>query len=116
LVPGEPGYSNAKHLAGVMFEFEDEIGEMLTFVGVTTGEISNDHHAYYEVIFSMPSATDKPRLLSAVRFFYDVAGVEGAEWWVMWLAFTALGNAITVPAAVIVRALRRPGSAHRNTS
>jgi hypothetical protein len=114
LVSGEPGYPNAKRLGGVLLEFQDEMGEVLTFVGVRTGEVSNDHYAYCEFIFSVPRPGDRPRLLSAVRFFYDVAGIEGAEWWVMWLVFTALGSAITVPAAVILRALRRPAIGRPN--
>jgi hypothetical protein len=108
LVPGEAGYPHAKRLGGVLLELEDETGEALTFVGVKSGEVSNDHYAYYELVLSAPPGTGSPRRLSEIRFFYDIAGIEGVEWWVMWIVFGALGNAITVPATVIAgRALGR---------
>jgi hypothetical protein len=114
LVSGEPGYPHARWLYGALVEFEDDTGQVLTFVGLTSGQVSNDHHAYYELVLSAPSGSGPPRVLSATRFFYDIAGIEGAEWWVMWCVFTALGNAITVPATVIVRALQgQPAAAHR---
>jgi hypothetical protein len=103
LVPGEPGYPGAKRLFGVLIELEDETGSHLTFVGVSSAPVSNDHHAYYELLLEgLP-----PRVLSATRSFYDIAGIEGAEWWVMWIVFAVLGSAITVPATVVVRAYRR---------
>jgi hypothetical protein len=104
LVPGEAGYPHAKRLSGVLLELGDETGEPLVFVGVKSGELSNDHYAYYEVVLSVPSGGGDPRVLSATRFFYDIAGIEGAEWRVMWIVFAVLGNAITVPATVAVRA------------
>jgi hypothetical protein len=104
LVSGEPRYPGATRLFGTLIELEDETGSRLTFVGVSSAQVSNDHHAYYELVL----AGSPPRVLSATRFFYDIAGMEGAEWWVLWLVFGVLGNAITVPATVIaVRALGR---------
>jgi hypothetical protein len=108
LVPAKTGCPHAKRLSGVLLELEGETGEALTFVAVNSEEVSNDHYAYYEVVWSVPSGGGDPRALSATRFFYDIAGIEGAEWWVMWIAFAVLGNAITVPATVVaVRALGR---------
>jgi hypothetical protein len=107
LVPGEAGYPHAKRLDGVVLELEDERGEALTFLGVGSEQVSNDHYAYYEVVFSAPSGAGDPRALSATRFFYDIAGIEGVEWWIVWIVFAGLGNGITVPATVAVLARRR---------
>jgi hypothetical protein len=79
LVSGETGYPNAKRLFGVLLEIEDDTGEALTFLGVGSGEVSNDHYACYEVVLSVPSGAGDPRTLSATRFFHDIAGIEGAE-------------------------------------
>ena len=67
----------------------------------------------YELVLSVPPDTGGPRTLSAIRFVYDVAGVEGAECWVMWLVFSVFGNAIMVPATVTVRALGRAAARRR---
>ena len=55
LVPGEAGYRHAKSLHGVLVELEDDTGEVYAFLGVSSGQISNDHYAFYELVFSGPA-------------------------------------------------------------
>src|SRR5262249_60800422 len=77
---GEPGYSDAKRLGGIAVEALGADGRPLLFVGVQGGEVSNDHHPYYEFLFTTDSPGAPSKLLSFQRFYYDVAGIEGLHW------------------------------------
>jgi hypothetical protein len=46
--------------------------DSLVFASFSGGEVSNDHHAMYEVLLRRPDT-----LLSSRRYYGDVAGVEG---------------------------------------
>ena len=80
LEDGEPGYGDAKELSGIVVEALGRDGRPLLFVGVRGGEVSNDHHPYYEFLFTRDSAAGHLKLLSSQRFYYDLAGAEGLEW------------------------------------
>jgi hypothetical protein len=101
LEAGELGYEHAKDLRGVVIEAEGDDGGPLLFVGVQGGEVSNDHYPYYEFIYSGRSAGGDPILLSAQRFYFDVAGIEGMEWPVFFVGFTAMGLVLSVPATLL---------------
>jgi hypothetical protein len=68
-----------------------------TFAGVRGGEVSNDHHPYYEFLFTTDSPGAAPKLLSSQRFYYDVAGMEGVEWPVLLPVFALYGLIPTIP-------------------
>jgi hypothetical protein len=113
LEAGEPGYERAMDLRGVVIEAESADGGLLVFVGIQGGEVSNDHYPYYEFLFSGSGPEDDRRLLSAQRFYFDVAGIEGMEWPAFLIGFSALGLVLTVPITLLLLAIwpSRPGSA-----
>jgi hypothetical protein len=80
LEDGEPGYDHAKELSGIVVEAIGRDGRPLLFVGVRGGEVSNDHHPYYEFVFTRDSAAGHLKLVSTQHFYYDLAGIEGLEW------------------------------------
>jgi hypothetical protein len=77
---GESEYTDAKKLAGIVVEAVGPDGRPLIFVGARGGQVSNDHYPYYEFLFTGASRGGPLTLLSFQRFYYDVAGLEGAEW------------------------------------
>jgi hypothetical protein len=97
LEDGEPGYADAKRLSGIVVEALDQDGRPLLFVGVCGGEVSNDHHPYYEFLFTTDSLGAPAKLLSSQRFYYDVAGIEGLEWPVFLPAFAWFSLIPTLP-------------------
>jgi hypothetical protein len=105
LEAGEPGYDHAKDLRGVVIEADGSDGKPLLFVGVQGGEVSNDHHPYYEFLFSGPDRAGDWNLLSAQRFYFDIAGSEGMEWPVVFIGFSALGLVVSVPMTLLAMAV-----------
>jgi len=103
---GTPGYGRAKLLRGVVVEASDADGVRYMIVAVIGGEVSNDHYPYYEFLFEQP-AGDAPELCSSRRFYFDVAGIEGLEWRVIWLAFFVLGLVLLLIAGLVVFSVRR---------
>ena len=105
---GEPDYEDrAKTLRGVVVEATKADGGRLLFVGVNAGEVSNDHHPYYEFLFAGTVRDPSPRLLSFQRFYYDVAGIEGMEWPAFFMAFSTIGLPLATPIAVAMLLVRR---------
>ena len=94
---GEPGYEHAKELSGIVVEAIGRDGRPLVFVGVTGGAVSNDHYSYYEFLFTIDSPGGQMKLLSTQRFYYDVAGEEGAEWPVFLPVLTIASLIPTLP-------------------
>ena len=105
LETGQPGYDRAKDLRGVVIEAEGSETNPIVFVGVQGGEVSNDHYPYYEFLFSDPDHAGDLKLLSAQRFYFDVAGIEGMEWPMFFVAFSALGIVLSVPVTLIAMAV-----------
>lgn len=91
LEDGETGYPNAKQLSGIVVESVGRDGHPLLFVGVRGCEVSNDHYPYYEFLFTGDSLGEPLKLLSVNRFYYDIAGLEGAEWPGFFLVFAFIG-------------------------
>jgi hypothetical protein len=68
------------------------------------GEVSNDHHPYYEVAFtSLP--TGALHLLGMRQYWFDVAGLEGIAHWLAAFAGLIVGTASS--AAYLFRRNRR---------
>jgi hypothetical protein len=105
LEAGETGYDHARDLRGVVIEAEGSDGSPLVFAGVQGGEVSNDHHPYYEFLFSGPDPAGALKLLSVQQFYFDVAGIEGMEWYVFFVGFSALGIVLSVPVTLLVLAV-----------
>ena len=112
LEPGTRGYEHqARSLRGVAaLGSNDTLGEV-AFASLTTGQVSNDHYATYELFWQRQSG----KVLSAHRYFGDVAGLEGTTAAVIALTAFALGLpcaasavlAITLIAAVAAQTARR---------
>ena len=91
----EAGYEvEAARLGGVVVDAVDATGRRLVVLGLESGQVENDHHPYYEMVFT--GAANSPDLAYAGghRFFYDVAGLEGIEWFAVW-------PLLSLPAAVL---------------
>jgi hypothetical protein len=70
---GEPGYPYGRRFVGVVAVGELTTSGKVVFASFEGGEVSNDHRAFYEVLVR-PGA--EPALISARRYFGDVAGIE----------------------------------------
>lgn len=91
---GAPGYDRARELMGIALVAEGRGRQRYLIVGVTGGQVSNDHYPYYEFLFRLPEEGPGPILLSCRRFFYDVAGLEGMDGLKLWPVFFLLGMMI----------------------
>ena len=108
LIEGYPGYDEAKVLRGVVIEALGIDKKRYVFVAVKGYEVSNDHRPYYEFLFEADENTSDLELLSHKQFFYDLAGIEGFEWYIMFLfCFSALGLSISVPITLVTIPLIR---------
>jgi hypothetical protein len=91
LAEPEPGYApRGSRLYGLALEAEGHDGSRLLFLGLHGGEVSNDHYPAYEFLFQAPPGTERFEQVSVNRWFIDVAGVEGAEWYFVFLFFFPL--------------------------
>ena len=99
---GAPGYDRARELTGIALAVEGREGQRYLIVGGTGGQVSNDHHPYSELLFHLSEQALDPTLLSCRRFFYDVAGHEGLEWWAAWPALFLAGMVILVLASAVL--------------
>ena len=112
LVGGEPGYDNATCLSGAAVEVVDEQGRVALVAGLRGQQVSNDHYPYYEATF-LPTAEHGWRLSSSQRYFYDVAGIEGAEW--PWLhGFFALAVQAAIAALALIYSASRARTPQNN--
>ena len=105
LVQGAPGYDHATELAGIVLEDVGRDGQRYLFVAASGGQVSNDHYPYYEFLFRLPGQGAAPKLLSTRRFYYDVAGIEGAEWPVAFVVFVLVGALLLALALAVYAAI-----------
>ena len=72
------GYSPRKlALSGSITEFETTDKTKYIYAGLSGGELANDHHPFYEFLFS--ASGDELILKKKQVFFTDFAGIEGVE-------------------------------------
>lgn len=106
LAASSGGYDSAKGLRGVIVgDLAD--GLRVVVIAAQGGEVSNDHYPYYELAFGASHAGDRLAYLNGQRFFYDVAGVEGLEWYAMWLILGPPALLVATIAWLILEAVRR---------
>jgi hypothetical protein len=110
-VPDE-GYVEADLLEGILVDGIGEEGRRLVVMGLKGQQVSNDHRPFYELAFAAPAGSKDLTCLRGQRFFFDVAGIEGMEWYVIWpmLAIPGVlaGGAIFTTVASLLRLRRRP--------
>ena len=80
LEQGEPGYAHAARLHGVLVKGVATDGSPVAFASFFGGEVSNDHHAMYEVFVRLGAT---PTLLGSKKYYGDIAGIEFATAWVV---------------------------------
>ena len=96
----EPGYHSDAFLRGIVVDAVDPAGKRLVFLGFRGGQASNDHYPYYEMLFAAPAGSADLTFVRGQRFFFDIAGIEGTEWYVMGLGFSLLGMPIAFAALI----------------
>ena len=99
-VESDPGYDSEKYMQGIVIEGRDLKGDYLVFLAARGGEVSNDHDPLYEALFKGPDLQHMT-FREGNRFFFDVAGIEGLEWYIAWLALWVAGGVTIVPIALI---------------
>jgi hypothetical protein len=73
----------------------DTQNRQTVLAAVWGGEVSNDHHAYYEAAFAR-APTGKLMLLGVRRYWFDFAGLEGAAHWLGALGGGLIGVACSL--------------------
>ena len=91
LLAGQPGYTHAKELWGHVAIGRNTNGVQTVAAALWGGEVSNDHHPYYEVAFAN-SPAGALELLALRQYWFDFAGVEGIAHWLAGLAGLIVGT------------------------
>jgi hypothetical protein len=98
------GLGSARSFAQ-LFQLLGPSGEPLFFVSLHTGTLSNDHLAYYELLYD--DSTNPPTLLDRRQWSFDVAGMEGAEFLAVSVLLFVPAFLLLVPTTAGVLAYRR---------
>ncbi len=110
LVEAEPGYAESgTRLHGLALEAEGRDGRRLLFLGLHGGQVSNDHYPTYEFLFQAAPGTERFELVSVNQWFFDVAGIEGAEWYALFLFFFPFLLVVSCLSLAAYAVLRRWG-------
>lgn len=107
IAPSEDGYDSERSLRGIVVDAVDPAGARLVYLGLRGGQVSNDHYPYYELLFTAPAGSSDLKFVRGQRFFFDVAGIEGAEWYVMGLGFSLVAIPLALVALMAAMALGR---------
>lgn len=75
--PGED-YTN-RYLQGMILIGKTASGQQRAFLSIRGGQVENDHYPFYEAIFAIEQNDRAVQYLEGQRFFYEVAGIEGAD-------------------------------------
>jgi len=78
VVDPTPGFSGpyARHIRGFLVDGRTRSGERVWIFSGIGGEVSNDHHAVYDLQFSDSGAVMKVHV-----YYEDIAGIEGLRWY-----------------------------------
>lgn len=108
LAEPEAGYEEeAANLGGVVIDAVSRSGRRLVVLGLGSGQVENDHYPYYEMVFSGAAGSPNLSFAGGQRFFYDVAGLEGFEWYVIWPPLSLPAVALGLLLFTVARVLRR---------
>lgn len=107
LAEPEEGYNDSGMLSGVVIDALSESGRRLVFIGLTGRQLSNDHYPYYEMAFTGGAGSSGLAYIGGQRFFYDVAGIEGAEWYVIWPFLALIGVIVGFLVVTVLMLIRR---------
>lgn len=101
LIPADSGYGPLNQLKGVVVEGQSEEGSKLLFVGVQSPQLSNDHYAWYEMLFAR-TGDGQLTLLRAQHFFFDWAGMELFTFESMALGFVCMAYLFVLPVVILL--------------
>jgi hypothetical protein len=96
LVQGQPGYLDTKTLFGhvaIGYLGDDSKIAIASLLGM---EESNDHYPYYEFVFSLDR--NEPQLINSQRFFGDISGIEGFNWF----SFAVMSFIVMAPLVIAI--------------
>ncbi len=83
LVQSEPGYDGGDNVKGILIHAVDKSGRDLVFIGLQSSQFANDSFAYYEMMLAKNNSTNEFEYVRGQRFFFDRAGIEGLEWYII---------------------------------
>ena len=106
IAPAEVRYAKYENLWGVAIDGRNAGGERMLILGLSGGQVSNDHYPYYELLFMAPAGTSAFTYVRGQRFFYDNAGIEGVEWYTLWFILLIPAIVIGLLATALVLAIR----------
>jgi hypothetical protein len=107
MAASDPGYESERFLRGMVVDALDPAGARIVLLGLHGGQLSNDHYPYYEMLFTAPAGSSNLKFVRGQRFFFDIAGIEGAEWYVMGVGFSLLGIPMAFAALIATMAIGR---------
>jgi hypothetical protein len=107
LALAQPGYTSSGELRGILLVATTTTGAEYVFLGANGQQVENDHYPYYELVFEKQSDSDTLVFLQGQRFFYDVAGVEGFEWFALWGIFSLIGICLILPIVTVIIVFQR---------
>jgi len=78
VLQGAPGYEYARYARGFLVAGRTSSNKRAWILSAIGGEVSNDHHPVYEIQFADGGALTRSHV-----YFEDIAGIEGARWYVV---------------------------------
>jgi len=66
------------------------------FFAINAGQIENDHYPYYEMVFQQDSFAEPLELVEMNQFFYEIAGIEGADFRAVWILLAGLSLPVSL--------------------
>lgn len=92
----DPGYEPME-FSGLLVSGSGTGGGQVALVGLSGSEVSNDHYPYVELAIAQ---RPEPRILKAQQFYYDIAGIEGLEWFPVFIVSGSIGVLVVIPSAI----------------
>jgi hypothetical protein len=107
LAKAKPGYTTSGELRGVLVVASTVTEARYVFLSVTGQQVENDHYPFYEMMFDVSAQSEQPVFVRGQRFFYDVAGLEGFEWYVVWFFLSLFGTIGAFPMITVILVIRK---------
>lgn len=83
-------------MSGTLYELVDARGERLVLLAICGCAVSNDHFPYFELLYEV-QGNGKLVLVAKLRFYFDVAGLEGMDFSGMFVGLSVMGLAMIIP-------------------
>jgi len=106
LAEPQDGYTSAGLLRGVIVDARTRSGSQLVFLCATGQQVSNDHYPCYEMVFERHPQSGQVTFIRGQRFFFDVAGIEGLEWFGIWFIIALPGVMLALSIVTLIAGIR----------